>query len=150
MRRKKKTAQVEEALGWDDGMPAWTVAGGGVGERVEQIRNGLSMRLFFSLQKELGLSADRLAGYLAISRSTLARRKKAGRLDMLESDRLVRFARLFEQSREVLGDRERARDWLSTPAPSLGFATPLAYAETELGAREVEALLGRIEHGVFS
>jgi uncharacterized protein (DUF2384 family) len=27
---------------------------------------------------------------------------------------------------------------------------PLEYAETELGAREVEHLLGRIEHGVYS
>jgi uncharacterized protein (DUF2384 family) len=32
----------------------------------------------------------------------------------------------------------------------LGGKTPLEYADTEPGAREVEDLLGRLEHGVFS
>jgi len=32
----------------------------------------------------------------------------------------------------------------------LGGETPLEYAETEVGAREVEDLLGRIEYGVYS
>jgi len=36
------------------------------------------------------------------------------------------------------------------PAPALAGRTPLAVATSELGAREVENLLGRLEHGVFS
>jgi uncharacterized protein (DUF2384 family) len=39
---------------------------------------------------------------------------------------------------------------LRSPQIGLGGAVPLAYAETELGAREVEDLLGRIEYGVYS
>ena len=35
------------------------------------------------------------------------------------------------------------------PAWALGDVTPLQYADTELGAQEVEDLLGRIEHGVL-
>ena len=35
-------------------------------------------------------------------------------------------------------------------AVGLGGAIPLEYAETEVGAREVENLLGRIEYGVYS
>jgi hypothetical protein len=33
---------------------------------------------------------------------------------------------------------------------ALGGAVPLAVARTELGALEVERLIGRLEHGVFT
>ena len=51
---------------------------------------------------------------------------------------------------EVLESEENARRWLTSPQFGLGGAVPLEYAETEVGAREVEDLLGRIEHGVYS
>jgi hypothetical protein len=47
-------------------------------------------------------------------------------------------------------DPEAARQWLRTPKGALGDATPLAFAATDVGAREVEDLIGRAEHGVFS
>jgi putative toxin-antitoxin system antitoxin component (TIGR02293 family) len=51
---------------------------------------------------------------------------------------------------EVLESVEGARRWLNAPQVGLGGAVPLEYAESELGAREVEDLLGRIEYGVYS
>jgi uncharacterized protein (DUF2384 family) len=39
---------------------------------------------------------------------------------------------------------------LHTELPALGWRTPIDFAQTEPGAREVENLIGRIEHGVFS
>ncbi len=119
-------------------------------ETVERIRAGLPILEFEALQTLLGLNAEELAQHLGISRSTLVRRRKVGRLDMLESDRMLRFARLYARALEVLEDEAAARDWLKTPARALNFAAPLSFAETEAGAREVENLLGRIEHGVFS
>jgi putative toxin-antitoxin system antitoxin component (TIGR02293 family) len=119
-------------------------------EVVARIREGLAMAEFTALCAMLDIGAEQLAGHLAMSRSTLVRRRRTGRLDALESDRLVRFARLFARAQEVLGDAEAARAWLRTPARALAFAVPLAYAETETGAREVENLLGRIAYGVFS
>jgi putative toxin-antitoxin system antitoxin component (TIGR02293 family) len=47
------------------------------------------------------------------------------------------------------GDRDAAADWLTRPQPALGGAVPLELAKTGLGTREVEALIGRLEHGVF-
>ena len=120
------------------------------GEILARIRRGLPMAEFETLRDMFGISAEELAKHLAMSRSTLVRRRKTERLDPLESDRLVRFARLFARAREVLGDSTAARDWLRMPARALGFATPLEFAETEAGGREVENLLGRIEHGVFT
>jgi putative toxin-antitoxin system antitoxin component (TIGR02293 family) len=45
---------------------------------------------------------------------------------------------------------ESARQWLETAIPSLENHRPLDLAATEPGAREVEDLIGRIEHGVVS
>lgn len=87
---------------------------------------------------------------LGISKATLHRRKLAGRLDSAESSRVVRFARLMGRAIEVMESEDRARQWLAAPQAALGGEVPLEYAETEVGAREVEDLLGRIEHGVCS
>jgi len=122
----------------------------GPGEIVECIRAGLPMVEFEALQELLGLGAEELAGHLAISRSTLIRRRKSRRLETQESDRLLRYARLFARAESTLGEAEAARQWLKNPARALSYESPLHFAETEAGAREVENLLGRIEHGVFS
>jgi uncharacterized protein (DUF2384 family) len=39
---------------------------------------------------------------------------------------------------------------LTHPQPGLGNVAPIEFAKTELGAREVENLLGRIEYSVYS
>lgn len=122
----------------------------GPSETVECIRAGLAMVEFEALRELLGLGAEQLAGHLAISRSTLIRRRKSRRLDAQESDRLLRYARLYAKAENTLGEAEAAQQWLKTPARALGYESPLSFAETEAGAREVENLLGRIEHGVFS
>ena len=48
------------------------------------------------------------------------------------------------------GDSRAAERWLSFPKVALGRAVPSELAKTEAGVREVEALIGRLEHGVFS
>lgn len=120
------------------------------GRLIEAVRAGLPVEEFEELRRCLGLPAERLASLLGISRATLHRRKLAGRLDALESDRVVRFARLTGRAVEVLESADAARKWLNSPQAGLGGAVPLEYAETELGAREVEDLLGRMDAGVYS
>lgn len=117
---------------------------------VEKVRDGLAMEEFHGAQDLLGVNEERLAGLLGMSRATLHRRKKAGQLDRSESDRLVRFARIISRASAALGGLDGARAWLAAPARAFHGECPLDYADTEIGAREVEALLGRIEHGVFS
>ena len=48
------------------------------------------------------------------------------------------------------GDAWAAERWLSSPKVALDGAVPYELVRTEAGAREVEALIGRLEHGVFS
>jgi putative toxin-antitoxin system antitoxin component (TIGR02293 family) len=117
---------------------------------IEAMSGGLPFAELEQLQSSLGLPLDRLAARLGLSRATLHRRKSQGRLNREESDRVVRFARLFGRACEVMEDESAARAWLQSPQLGLGGAVPLEFAETEVGAREVEALLGRIEFGVLA
>ena len=114
------------------------------------LKDGLKMEELEALRNLLDLPLDQLAPKLGISRATLHRRKAAGKLDTAESDRVLRFARLFGRAMEVFETEESARQWLKSPQMGLGGETPLDFAETEIGAREVEHLLGRIDYGVYS
>lgn len=117
---------------------------------VELLRAGLPVQELNDLQAALAVPMDKLVPMLGISKATLHRRKAEGRLDQAESDRVVRFAKLMGKAVEVMESEENARQWLNSPQFGLGGAVPLEYAETEVGAREVENLLGRIEYGVYS
>jgi len=50
----------------------------------------------------------------------------------------------------VFGDAEFAKKWLTLPNPALDDRIPIQMAETDAGAREVEVILTRIAHGVYS
>ena len=117
---------------------------------IRQIQKGLRFSELETLQNSIDMPFEQLAAKLSISRSTLQRRKAAGRLSPDESDKVMRLSRLLEHATNVFGDIEKARTWLKFPQRGLGGAVPLDYAETEVGAREVDNLLGRIDYGVYS
>src|SRR6266699_4281785 len=117
---------------------------------IRQIQKGLRFSELETLQSTIGLPFEQLAAKLSISRSTLQRRKAAGRLSPDESDKVMRYSRLLHQATDFFGDIEKARAWLKHPQYGLGGAVPLDYATTETGAREVENLLGRMKYGVYS
>jgi putative toxin-antitoxin system antitoxin component (TIGR02293 family) len=119
-------------------------------ELIRKIQKGLRFSELETLQNSIDLPFEQLAAKLAISRSTLQRRKAAGRLSPDESDKVMRLSRLLEHATNVFGDIEKARAWLKFPQRGLGGAVPLDYAETEVGAREVDDLLGRIEYSVYT
>jgi putative toxin-antitoxin system antitoxin component (TIGR02293 family) len=93
---------------------------------------------------------DDLADILGVSRATLHRRKAEKKLTARESEKVLRFRRIIDQASRIFADAASARQWLKFPQAALGGAVPLQYARTELGAREVEDLLGRLDHGVYS
>lgn len=116
---------------------------------VAQIQRGLSWPAFERFLRNTALSQQVLARLVAIPERTLARRRAAGRLEPDESDRLVRLARVFARALELFeGNAEGARRWLTTPSRALGDDTPLDFARTDVGAAEVENLIGRLEHGL--
>lgn len=115
-----------------------------------KVEAGLPYRAVEHLQKNLDLPIARLAQVVDIRPRTLSRRKEEGRLAPDESDRLLRASRVFGKALELFeDDTEAARRWLGQPQRALGGAVPLDLLRSELGAREVEDLIGRLEHGVF-
>ena len=117
---------------------------------IAQIKAGLPVKTFFALRDQMSISSEALADIVGIAPRTLARRKEQGKLRRDESERVIRLQRLFKKTVEVFEDARAAQSWFVTPQLGLARKTPLEYAGTELGAREVENLLLRIEHGVFA
>jgi putative toxin-antitoxin system antitoxin component (TIGR02293 family) len=121
------------------------------GELIRQVRRGFSFRSLLDLQTRVGVPLAEIASIIDLPPRTLARRKSSGRLSADESEKLLRLSAVFEQAVDLFeGNQANALKWLTAPKKELENESPLAYSRTELGAREVEDLIGRLEHGVFS
>ena len=140
-------AQAQGANAWEEALGIAARSRLGL---IAQVQEGLPASAFDRFSKLAGLSRDVLAHTLDVSTRTVARRKQTGKpLDRDTSERLVRLANLYRQAADVIGDEDLARQWMQTPREALDGQAPLQMAQTELGAREVEDLLLRVEHGVF-
>lgn len=69
--------------------------------------------------------------------------------DLVQSDHIDRIARGVAHAIDVLG-RDEALTWLRQPNIALGQRIPLDMLSTDAGARQVEQIIGRIEHSVYS
>ena len=133
------------AIGWLGVKASNTV------QLVQAIGSGFPFATLERVRKETGLPMERLATSIGLSPRTLTRRKKENKLSAAESDRLVTVTRLLTQAVELFeGHKASALRWFVQPNRALGTLSPLEMAATETGAREVENLIGRLEHGVFS
>jgi len=118
---------------------------------VQRVEEGLPVMDVVKFSKQAGFTNDELAKLINIPARTYARRVAGkARLTLPEGERAARLMRVFDRALQLFGNNENVRKWLHAELPALGWRTPIDYAQTEPGAREVENLLGRIEHGVFS
>jgi putative toxin-antitoxin system antitoxin component (TIGR02293 family) len=86
--------------------------------------------------------------YQLVPRSTLVRRQKEGLpLSVEESQKAERVARVFSFALEVWGDEAKAREFMQKSHPMLDDRTPFEASLNELGARQVEQILGRLMFG---
>ena len=121
------------------------------GELIRQVGKGFSFHALHALESHSGIPVAQIVRIMGIPSRTLARRKASGRLTADESEKLLRLSSTFENALELFeGNRRQALAWLSSPKKEFEDQTPLEYSRTEVGAREVEDLIGRLEHGVFS
>jgi putative toxin-antitoxin system antitoxin component (TIGR02293 family) len=112
------------------------------------IQEGLAYDGIELLAAVLDTDADEIARIVALPKRTLARRRASGVLSMSESERVVRLARAYARALDVLGDPAKAGRWLRASNRSLAGEAPIDLVETDVGARAVEDVLGRIEHGI--
>ena len=117
-------------------------------EAAEMVRDGLPTSRIDEIQDRLDLTLEELAGLVAINERTLARRKKQAVLPPDESERVFRIARLTDLAEATLGGKAGAVKWFKESNFALGGLSPLEVATNEPGARLVEQLIGRIEHGL--
>jgi putative toxin-antitoxin system antitoxin component (TIGR02293 family) len=117
---------------------------------IKAVKEGLPVEVYMALKTEMGVSDKVLFQALKISERTIRRRKREGRFKRNESERIMRLVRLHDLAESVFEDPDNAVRWLQQKNVSLGMETPLEYADTELGGREVEELLYRIEYNLLS
>jgi putative toxin-antitoxin system antitoxin component (TIGR02293 family) len=140
-----RTARVAQLLGLKvpKTRPSWEYI-------VGQIRSGLDLSTVKRLATYFDMELDDLLNVLALSARTYARKKSHGRaLNAVQSDRAYRLAKIGVRAEEVFADKEIAHDWLRSYNRALG-AKPMDLLDTQAGAEEIENVLGRIEHGVYS
>ena len=123
----------------------------GTTDLIHTVERGLSFKAFENFSAEAGIEPAAIASIIQVPERTLARRKSSGRLSPNESERLLRIANIFEKAVELFeGNVSEAIQWLTTPKKAIGENVPLPFSRTELGAREVENLIGRLEQGIFT
>lgn len=125
-----------------------------LGQRLDNVQDlraavghGLPKRSVSHVAKAVSLepSQQRKLIYRIIPEATYKRRRD--RLSPSESEKTERMARIAAMAFEIWGE-EDGRAFLAAPHPMLGGETPLEAAATDLGAREVEAILRALEFGL--
>ena len=142
-----RTADIVEALG---GRKVLKRQISNLNELRQTVGAGLPYASLEAVMVKFGLARGEAASALHLPQRTFARRKKERKLRAGESDRLLRLARLGAQAANVLGSEEKAARWLRRANRALGNEVPLELLESDIGARQVEEVLGRIEYGVYS
>lgn len=96
-----------------------------------------------------GLTRDDIRRIIPVR--TLDRRIAAGEnLKIEEADGLARLLRVVKAARDLFQNDENADTFLRNPNPALGERIPIHMAQTDIGAREVETIIGRLSHGIYS
>ena len=78
---------------------------------------------------------------------SLATYKRRRTFQPPESEKVARLARVIAFARQVWGEDEAAREFLTTPHSMLSGQRPIDLAFSELGALRVEHVLSGILHG---
>ncbi len=112
-----------------------------VGEGLPKAALRITVRRIFAAARE----ANRCL-YRIVPEATYKRR--SGKLRVVESERTERLARVIAAAEAVWDDQNDAREWLTKPHPELGDRVPIECALTELGARQVESLVDRLQYGL--
>jgi putative toxin-antitoxin system antitoxin component (TIGR02293 family) len=112
-----------------------------------KVEKGLPPSAIARLKRFTHLSDADLAA--VIPRRTLTSMRGVIKLSTEQSDRVARTAGIAALAQRVFGDAELAREWLLAPNPALNHQIPLRLLRTGSGAKVVEDVLIRIDHGVY-
>ncbi len=137
-RRTKKNSALKVIRKWD------------LTNRARHVRNGISYDVFEQIRDEMDTTLKEVCTHLRISAKTLDRRKKEGKLNPVETEKILRLEKVFNKALDVFEDRDDSIKWLKEKNIHLGDVSPISLCDTEPGGNEAFNLLGRIEHGVLA
>jgi putative toxin-antitoxin system antitoxin component (TIGR02293 family) len=103
-----------------------------------------------TLAEQVGVDPEELLAVVGISARTAARRKSERFLKPDEADRVLRVARVVEESVRVFGGYAKAAAWLRSRHPLLAGEAPFTLLGSDAGAKSVSDELIRIDHGDFA
>jgi putative toxin-antitoxin system antitoxin component (TIGR02293 family) len=97
-----------------------------------------------------GLSKDEVFTIIINPRTLKHRKNKNQPLSQEESERAVRTVRIISKAQSVLGDQEKALQWLRKRKKRFEGRSPIEMLSTETGGRLVEQMLIQIDEGMFA
>jgi putative toxin-antitoxin system antitoxin component (TIGR02293 family) len=115
-------------------------------------RSGIKASFAKKLIRDIQINQEEFAEYLGLKIRTLSRRfeKPTEKMTSEESEKVIRLARIFLESLDIFKNEIKVATWLKRPNRSLSDKAPISYLDSDIGAEEVMALLGRIRDGVYS
>jgi len=91
------------------------------------------------------------AKIIGLSERTVQRRiKKPEPLTAEQTNSTWRLASVLSKAEDILGDRQQAVNWMTSPAMGLEGRAPIDLLTTQMGFELVEDFLTRMEYGVYS
>jgi putative toxin-antitoxin system antitoxin component (TIGR02293 family) len=115
-----------------------------------EIERGLPLSTLEEFSAYSGIAVKDLLEVVIPARTLKHRRQRQEPLNLDESDRLARVARMYELAAKVYGDHEDGRRWLCGNKHRFDDKSALVMLQSEAGERAVEEFLYQIDEGVFA
>lgn len=114
------------------------------------IERGLPLTVIDEFSAYSGIPVKQLLEVVIPPRTLKHRRQRKEPLNIDESDRLARVAKMYELAVKVYGDREDGRDWLISHMRRFQGKTALSMLRSEAGEQAVQEFLIQIDEGFFA
>jgi putative toxin-antitoxin system antitoxin component (TIGR02293 family) len=113
-----------------------------------EIERGLPLKTLDAFSAYSGIPIKSLLEVVIPARTLKHRRQRKEPLNLDESDRLARVAKMYELAVKVYGNREHGAEFLTRPMPRFDGCSPLAVLRTQVGEEAVEEFLIQIDEGM--
>ncbi|MEO8151410.1 MAG: antitoxin Xre/MbcA/ParS toxin-binding domain-containing protein [Bacteroidia bacterium] len=117
---------------------------------IDVIRKGLPMGILNKLAMLMSFKPKDVAPIINVSERTLQRYVPSKLLDKETSLKTIQLASLYENGVQLFGSVERFNEWMNAEILALGQKKPIEFIDTSVGINEVQKILVRIQHGVYS
>lgn len=113
------------------------------------ISAGLPAISFVAVATFLEISREALAAAMGVPPRTIYRRlEEKKKLDPVQTEKLVRIARVTAAASTTFLNSDKGREWIKRPNRALSGKRPIDLLDNEAGAELVDDILGRIREGI--